>query len=135
MKTIAIIAAILFSMSLKSQIVYRGVIEQTFVWANEDWAKKDSALGELRRIDLDEKSGKFTVLISQDIKMDLIIDKVQFDEETGIMKVFGRDEKFFPILFEYEPNGTQAALYYYWSNEAQHFRKSELLVLNEINFN
>ncbi len=132
MKTIAILTAILFSISLKSQITYKAFIEQTYVLVNEDWAKRDSAIGELRRIDLDAKMEKLTLTISPGLTTVYDIITNETNKETNLSQIYALDEKNFPILFEYDPEGTQGAIYYFLNAQTNNFMKAESLAIQAL---
>ena len=131
MKTITIIIAILFSTVLKSQIVFNGKIEQTFVWSEPDttWTPRDSAIGEIRKIVIDAKKEKLTLTMGSQTFVLLITDEVKLDPLTLSIKFSARDDNYYPIIFEYYPFGTEAALYYHWNSSDNSFMKSELLFM------
>lgn len=129
MKTITIIVTILFSITLKSQIAFKGKIEQTFVWSDNAWAPRDSALGELRKIEIDDKREKLILTMGLRTLTFNINDEIKLDPLTTLVKVSAADDYYYPIIFEYDPFGTKAALYYSWNSSEQNFTKSELLFM------
>ncbi|MBP7809046.1 MAG: hypothetical protein KA163_07120 [Bacteroidia bacterium] len=129
MKTTTIIVAILFSTALKSQIIFNGKIEQTFVWSDNAWTSRDSALGEIRKIEIDAKKEKLTLTMGSKILIFNINDEIKLDPLTTLVKVSAADDNHYPIIFEYAPFGTEAALYYHWNSSENNFMKSELLFM------
>lgn len=120
------------SISLKSQITYKAFIEQTYILVNEDWAKRDSAIGELRRIDLDAKMEKLTLTISPGFTTVYDVITNETNKETNLSQIYALDEKNLPILFEYDPEGTQGAIYYFLNAQTNNFIKAESLAIQAL---
>ncbi len=86
----------------------------------------------MRRIDLDAKMEKLTLTISPGLTTVYDIITNETNKETNLSQIYALDEKNFPILFEYDPEGTQGAIYYFLNAQTNTFMKSESLAIQAL---